>query len=132
MTRPRKEQVSISDTPYNHIVSRCVRRSYLCSFDKASGKSYEHRKQGIENRIRLLSSIFAIDICAYAVMSNHIHIVVKLHPESIKDLSTDNILKRWCCLFKGPALVQNWRQGEELDSAKQQTVSDIANSIVTA
>ncbi len=101
MTRPRKEQVSISNTPYYHIVSHSVRRSYLCGFDKTSGKSYEHRKQGIENRIRLLSSIFAIDICAYAVMSNHIHIVVKLHPESIKDLSTDNILKRWCCLFKG-------------------------------
>ncbi|WP_230515323.1 transposase [Teredinibacter turnerae] len=126
MTRPRKEQVSISDTSYYHIVSRCVRRSYLCGFDKTSGKSYEHRRQWIEDRIRLLSSIFAIDICAYAVMSNHIHIVVKLHPESIKDLPTDNILKRWCCLFKGPTLVQNWRQGKELDSAKQQTVSDIA------
>ncbi|WP_028876653.1 transposase [Teredinibacter turnerae] len=59
-------------------------------------------------------------------MSNHIHIVVKLHPKSIKDLSPDNILKRWCCLFKGPALVQNWRHGEEHDSAKQQTVFDIA------
>ncbi len=125
MTRPRKEQVSISNAPYYHIVSHSVRRSYLCGFDKTSDKSYEHR-------IRLLSSIFAIDICAYAFMSSCIHIVVKLHPESIKDLSTDNILKRWCCLFKGPALVQNWRQGEELDSAKQQTVSDIANSIVTA
>lgn len=80
MTRPRKEQVSVQDTPYYHVVSRCVRRSYLCGEDHTTGRSYEHRRQWIEDRIRILSSIFAIDICAYAIMSNHLHIVVKLCP----------------------------------------------------
>ncbi|PCK09660.1 MAG: transposase, partial [Alteromonadaceae bacterium] len=61
MTRPRKEQVSIGDTPYYHIVSRCVRRTFLCGTDANTGKSYEHRRSWIENRLRLLSSIFGID-----------------------------------------------------------------------
>jgi len=71
MPRPRSQLISIEDTPYYHLVSRCVRRTFLCGVDKDSGKSYEHRRQWIENRIRLMSSLFGIDICAYAVMSNH-------------------------------------------------------------
>ena len=62
MTRPRKELVCAQDTPYYHVVSRCVRRTFLCGFDQSSGKDYEHRRQWIENRIRILSSIFSIDV----------------------------------------------------------------------
>ena len=69
MPRPREQLIVVSDTPYYHIVSRCVRRTYLCGYDRQTGKSYEHRRQWIEERIRLLSSLFAIDLCAYAVMS---------------------------------------------------------------
>ena len=83
MTRPRKELVSIDETPYYHITARCVRRSYLCGVDPYTQISYEHRRQWIVERIRLLSSVFAIGIAAYAVMSNHYHWVVKLSPEQV-------------------------------------------------
>jgi hypothetical protein len=68
MTRPRKELICTSDTPYYHIISRCVRRAFLCGFDHGSQRDYEYRRQWIEERIRLLSSLFAVDICAYAMM----------------------------------------------------------------
>jgi REP element-mobilizing transposase RayT len=125
MTRPRKALISLEDTPYYHITSRCVRRAYLCGVDHYSGQSYEHRRQWVVDRIRLLSSLFAIDICAYAVMSNHYHLVLKLCPEQLEGLSDDEIIDRWCALFKGPLLIQRYRAGEDLKPFERTTVSDI-------
>jgi REP element-mobilizing transposase RayT len=127
MTRPRKALISLADTPYYHITSRCVRRAFLCGVDHYSGQSYEHRRQWVVDRIRLLSSLFAIDVCAYAVMSNHYHLVLKACPEQLDDLTEDDIMERWCALFKGPLLVQNYRSGEELKPFERASVSDTVN-----
>jgi REP element-mobilizing transposase RayT len=127
MTQPRKALISLADTPYYHITSRCVRRAFLCGVDHYSGQNYEHRRQWVVDRIRLLSSLFAIDICAYAVMSNHYHLVLKVCPEQLTDLSEDEIMDRWCALFKGPLLIQNYRSGEDLKPFERSAVSDIVN-----
>ncbi|MFK8020489.1 MAG: transposase [Pseudomonadales bacterium] len=127
MTRPRRELVSVQDTPYYHIVSRCVRRAFLCGVDHSTQTSYEHRRQWIVDRIRLLSSVFAIDIAAYAVMSNHYHIVVKLDPSQLDALDDNEIIRRWTCLFKGPLIIQQAVQYGSVPSSHQQTVNDIAN-----
>lgn len=128
MPQPRKALVSIEDTPYYHIVSRCVRRTFLCGEDSQTGKSYEHRRAWIENRIRLLSSIFTIDVCAYAVMSNHYHLVVKLSPEESKDWTDLDVVTRWRSLFKGTYLVQKWLAKESLTKAEQLTTTETINS----
>ena len=127
MTRPRKALISLADTPYYHITSRCVRRAFLCGVDHYSGNNYEHRRQWVVDRIRLLSSLFAIDVCAYAVMSNHYHLVLKLCPEQLEELNDDEVMDRWCAMFKGPLLVQRYRDGENLKPFERSTVSDIVN-----
>ena len=91
MPRPRKSPISVDDTPYYHLVSRCVRRSFLCGIDPTTGESYEHRRDWIEQRIRLLASLFALNICAYAVMTNHLHIVVKLNPNAAQVWSAQDV-----------------------------------------
>lgn len=58
MPKPRKSQVSLLDTSYYHCVSRCVRRAFLCG--EQGGKSFEHRRQWVEDRIHMLSEVFAI------------------------------------------------------------------------
>jgi len=47
MTQSRQSQVSLSDTPYYHCISRCVRRAYLCGEDKYTEKSFEHKRQWV-------------------------------------------------------------------------------------
>ena len=126
MPRARKHLVCVSETPYYHITSRCVRRAFLCGVDQHTGNSYEHRRAWIENRIRVLSSLFSIDICAYAVMSNHYHLVVHLNPGEPTHWSDDEVLNRWTALFRGPLLVRRHRSGEPLSSAERATVRSIA------
>jgi hypothetical protein len=65
----RKLQISLSETPYYHCVARCVRRAWLRGLDQYAGKDYSHRKEWVIDRLRELSNIFAIDVCAYAVMN---------------------------------------------------------------
>ncbi|MAD74603.1 MAG: hypothetical protein CML20_07420 [Rheinheimera sp.] len=122
MPRPRKSLIAVEDTPYYHVVSRCVRRSFLCGIDQNTGKNFEHRRAWIEQRIRLLASLFAIDICAYAVMSNHLHIVVKLEPKQASDWSTEDVLLRWTSLHKGTLLVQRYLAGSPVNAAELDTV----------
>ena len=128
MTLPRSSLVCVDDTPFYHITSRCVRRSFLCGVDHTTGTDYSHRRLFIEQRIHLLSSVFAIDIAAYAVMSNHLHLVVKLSPEVIDEWSDHEVVNRWTCLFKGPLLIQKYSQGVILPSAEQQVANDIIDT----
>lgn len=125
MTQPRKALVSLKTTPYYHITSRCVRKAYLCGTDRDTNTSYEHRRQWVEDRIRLLSSIFAIDICAYAVMSNHYHLVLKLNPNQTKKWSNTEVIKRWEKLYSSHLLIQRIEQHSSLTPEEQASADDI-------
>ncbi|MGJ8648273.1 MAG: transposase [Marinomonas colpomeniae] len=114
MPRSRKEQVSLEDTSYYHCVARCVRRAFLCGDDPITGNSYEHRRGWIETRLLFLASAFSIDICAYAVMSNHLHVVLHVDAEKAKSWSTLEVLQRWDALHKGTMFTQRYVRGENL------------------
>lgn len=110
MTLPRKQLISIESTPYYHIVSRCVRRAFLCGKDKYSGKSYEHRRGLIVKRIKQLAEVFNIDICAYAVMSNHYHLVLKVN--STEHWDEKRVLIHWSAVSGIIPLCQRYLDGE--------------------
>jgi len=82
-----------------HCVSRCVRRAWLCGTDRETGRSFEHRRQWVEDRIHELSEIFAVAIWGYAVMSNHLHVVVQVIPEASASWNADEVAKRWTRLY---------------------------------
>ena len=63
----------------------------------------------------------------WLVMSNHYHLVLKLCPEQLQDESDEEIMDRWCAMFKGPILVQRYRQGDVLTAPERLTVADIVN-----
>ena len=74
MTIARHLQVSVETTPYYHVIGRCVRRAFSCGFDASTGKDFEHRRQWVIERLDLLCSVFAVELCSYAIMSNHYHL----------------------------------------------------------
>ena len=101
MTRARKELVAVEDTPFYHCISRCVRRAYLCGEDYQTGKNFDHRKGWLVDRTKFLASVFTIDICAYAVMSNHYHLVLFINQDVNKSLTQEEVVERWGMLFPG-------------------------------
>jgi len=114
MTKARKHQISLDETPYYHCVSRCVRRAFLC------GEQFEHRRQWVEEKLQELARIFCINIAAYAVMSNHYHVV--LHVERAEGLSDRDVARRWHLLFNGTQLSRQFAEGRQLSDDQWQSL----------
>jgi REP element-mobilizing transposase RayT len=125
MTIPRDQQISLDETPFYHCYVRCVRQAYLCGEDYVTGENYGHRKQWLVSRLRFLSYVYAIDICAYAIMSNHYHVVLHVDQERGKNWSDLEVVERWLQLYKGNALVDCWLAGSaEMDPASLVKVTE--------
>ena len=73
MPRSRRTQISVEDTPFYHAVSS---KAWLTGVDSETGRSYEHRREQVESQLLKLGEVFAIDIAAYAVMSNHSFLIL--------------------------------------------------------
>lgn len=114
MPQARNRMVSLEATPFYHAVSRCVRRQFLCGEDPLTGNDYSYRKEAIEQRPALLAEVFAIDVCAYAVMSNHYHLVLHVDQQSALEWDETEVAQRWLRLFTGPSLVRAYVAGQEL------------------
>ena len=112
MPRARKSLISLDDTTYYHCICRCVRRAFLWGTDHFSGKDYSHRKQWVVERLNELTGIFAIEIFAYAVMSNHYHVVLHVDKAKAQAWTTDDVIQRWTSLFGLPTMVAAYQRGQ--------------------
>lgn len=101
-----------------------MRRAFLCGEDKVTGRSFEHRRGWVEDKPLTLSQTFAIDVCAYAVMSNHTHLVLCVDVEKAKTWSIHEVITRWHQLFKGTLITQQYLRGDKLIKPLQQILEE--------
>ena len=99
MATPRSQLVDSEFALHYHLISRCVRRSWLCGFDKPSHKKYDHRKSWLEERLFHLAKYFAVEIDAYAILSNHFHLVVYYDPLAFQRWDDADVARRWTEAF---------------------------------
>ncbi|TCS37695.1 transposase [Reinekea marinisedimentorum] len=128
MPKPRSAQVSIDATPYYHCISRCVRRAFLCGIDVQTGVSYEHRRGWVEQKMLKLGQVFCIDVCAYAVMSNHYHVVLHINTQQAEQLSNKAVHARWQSLFKGNHLSARFLRDEPMTDAEMTVVNELTDT----
>ncbi|MBE7213598.1 transposase [Shewanella benthica] len=116
MPRPRRTQVSIEDTSWYHCCSRVCRRAMLMGDDKFTGKNYDHRRDWVESQLLTLASVFAIDVAAYAVMSNHLHLVLSVDIYESNNWTDREVVEHWHQIFNGTEITQKFAKGEVVES----------------
>ncbi len=102
MGYPRARIVDSSRSGFYHCISRCVRRAFLC------GDEHDYRRQWIKERLIELLDVFTIEACAYAIMSNHLHLILMTDPKAALALTDLEVARRWIQLF--PAELQRRTQ----------------------
>lgn len=93
MTTARKELVDVSVTRWYHCISKCVRGGFLM------GDGFEDRKQWIEDRLKKLSSAFAVSVGGFAIMDNHLHVLCRLDPGVANSWSAEEVIRRWIAIY---------------------------------
>ena len=100
-------------------MSRCVRRAFLCGIDQYSGQDYEHRREWLEKKLHFVADVFAIRLCAYAVMSNHYHVVLHVRQDIVQSWTDREVIERWHQLYSGNLLSKSLLTGVTLSNTEQ-------------
>ncbi len=93
MTVARSQLVDVHVTPWYHVISKTVRGAKLL------GQGQQDRKQWIEDRLEELSRVFAIEVAGFAVLDNHLHVLVRLSPERVTAWTDEEVVRRWASVF---------------------------------
>jgi putative transposase len=99
MGLPRSHYVNEGQEGVYHCFNRCIRRAFLCGSDSVTGRDFSHRKTLLVERLRYLAAIFAIEVCAYAIMENHYHSILRTRPDIVALWSDRDVAIRWRTLF---------------------------------
>jgi hypothetical protein len=116
MPVPRSEIVDFRQPGLYHCISRCVRRAFLCGGKDAR---FDRRRQWLENRLRELAEIFAIDVVSYSMMCNHLHVLAWTDPSRVEGWSASEVARRWLTLFPRSIMPD-----ESLDDAVRRVARD--------
>ena len=95
----RREIVADGEVGAYHCTARCVRRAFLCGMDRLTGKNFDHRKKWVHQSLERLAGSFAIDISTFAIMDNHLHVIIRQRPDVAKEWSAHEVTRRWRTIF---------------------------------
>ena len=102
-----------------------MRRAFLCGQDEKTGRSFDHRKIWLVDLMHQLTQYFSIRICAYAIMSNHYHLVLFVDVEEALGWSDQEVTVRWAALFPMSKAQTYLEAGINFDDLKQNHINDI-------
>lgn len=87
MGYPRRQQVNPHVSGVYHCISRCVRGESLIESPE--------RCRWVIQRLERLTRVFAVDVCDFAVMRNHVHLLLRTHPDLPLAWTDDEVARRW-------------------------------------
>jgi REP element-mobilizing transposase RayT len=133
MTIPRKNQVDLAETRFYHCMSRCAQQCFLLGEDKLTNRNYDHRKAWVITQLNALCSVFAIQVCAYAVMSNHYHLVLHIQSELVDEWSDEEVILRSATAntlrVSGRGLTQKEKDALALKSHTEKAIANMRKKL---
>jgi REP element-mobilizing transposase RayT len=99
MARLARVEVFASDEiAIVHVMNRTVRRCFLPGEDPVTGKNYDHRKVWIDEQLAHQARYFGVDLLCQAIMSNHMHLMLRSRPDVVKQWDDAEVARRWLML----------------------------------
>ena len=125
----RVEVFAADEVAIVHVMNRVVRRCFLLGNDPISGKNYDHRKEWIEELLKRFSACFGIDLLAFAIMSNHFHLILRSRPDVVETWDDTEVARRWLLLC--PVRKTADRLPEEPNDVELNTIRNDAEKLAT-
>lgn len=93
--KPRSEIFKPDEVGIYHCWNRIVRHEHLFGWDLVTGNDNGHRKDWVQARYRELAAVMAIDVLDYAILDNHLHVVLRNRPDIVSSWSDEEVARRW-------------------------------------
>lgn len=119
MPRPlRAEIFDPKQVTIVHCIQRCVRRTFLAGVDPDRNRDFTYRRDWIRSRIEKLASVFGMDGIAYAILSNHLHVILRSRPDVVATWTDREVAIRWLQIFPGKRIEEQLGAPTEADVNK--------------
>ena len=92
---PRRDVFDPDCVGVYHCYNRCSQRARLCGFDPVTQQDFSHRKDWIRDGLKDLAGAMAIDVLDYAVLDNHLHVILRNRPDVVAGWSDEEVVRRW-------------------------------------
>ena len=93
--KPRSHVFDPDTVGVYHCSNQLVRQRFLFGFDSLTNTDYGHRKEWVRDRFRELAGCMAVDVLDYAILDNHLHLVLRNRPDIVSTWTDHEVACRW-------------------------------------
>lgn len=105
-----------------HVMARVCRRCFLLGNDPITQKNFDHRKTWVEDQLHIQAAHFGIDLISFAIMSNHMHFVLRSRPDVVETWNETEVARRWLMIC--PRRKDNQGRAMEPSESELDTIRD--------
>ena len=110
----RRDVIDESVVGVYHIWTRTARSEYALGYDPDRKEDFSHRKVWIEQRLKALVSVFAVECCDYAILDNHLHLILRNRPDVARNWDDRELARRWLMVNRSALALEPEPSADEI------------------
>jgi len=125
MTTTHNSQIINDPFPYYYCTSYCIEKTGLFSLEQIRTKHFQFNKAKVEQKLKTLTSIYCVGICAYSIANNHYQFVARIEQNLVNNLSDRDVAIRWSLDHALPPLINDWLNSCVTQNERQKEVKQV-------